>query len=60
MQQVLLRQGERQFVTWVDQEVKKGDAIRLTNDHRFFNVVEVYDDRDKTQINRNWRVGGIE
>lgn len=61
MQQVTLRQDKAFMTTWVDLNVKKGDKVSLKGEKGLWDVINVYyGQREVNEINRAWRVGGIE
>ena len=62
VQQVAVEQGERRLVTWIedDKRVKVGTRLELKGENGVWRVTAVYGKRAKSQINRNWRVGGLD
>ncbi len=61
MKQVILKQKDSYMTTWVDLNVKKGDKVTLKGEDGLWDVVNVfYGQREVNEINRAWRVGGIE
>lgn len=60
MQQVKLKRNNKYRIAWVDQDVNAGDTCTLKDEDGLFDVVETYQYKDRDQINRAWRVGGID
>lgn len=60
MRQAKLQSGNTYTMCWIDANIKPKSKIRFKNETRFWDVKEVYSYiLEKTEINCDWKVGGI-
>jgi hypothetical protein len=59
--QIEVERNKSHRICWVEDEdkVRVGNSIRFKNEEKFYNIIAVYGNQSKGNINRSWHVGGL-